>query len=210
MTPKRSPVHSVFLFPFYFQRNVAAGHVVISHSILSCSSIAHMLLHRIQAPRSIVTRRTSFHLVLCTDESYSSPEMMPQHVLSVMICAPLSLLISKSVIHSLSLLVLPLARCSMHTPLSLGKLVVNVPRSIKPATLTSLKRSLLEIFDVIIIIDGTAFREVSFANPSLQGRSCIIINFDDRPANNGTNRFALNRAFQWWSYCILLKFLPRH
>ena len=47
-----------------------------------------------------------------------------------------------------------------------------------------------------------ALKEVSFARPTQEAEAAIIVvNFDGSGGNNGTNRFALKRAFQRWSYC---------
>ena len=47
---------------------------------------------------------------------------------------------------------------------------------------------LLEMFGSQRNMDLTALREVSLARPILRGQAAIIVNFDDRPGNNGTNR----------------------
>jgi len=69
----------------------------------------------------------------------------------------------------------------------------------------ALKWSLFEIFVVTIIIFFRSSKSVFLRVRACEDEAAIIVNFGDRPRNNGTIRFALKRRFQQWSHCILLK-----
>ena len=70
----------------------------------------------------------------------------------------------------------------------------------------ALKWSLFEIFVVTIIIFFRSSKSVFLRVRACEDEAAIIVNFHKSLANNGSIRFVLRRAFQWWSYRILLKF----